>query len=476
MNVTKIKNVLKSIEYHDSSNVMPLLMVPSVLFGDKEHSGTEMPDSAIKRNLQDDMSYNSRERVKLDELFEEKEHSLSALFVTSMQSYMSAHPISDMTNDNLNIFTDSAAINTTADILDFTQYESQSNILSDAMTKLRDRNINDLSILWTTQEYVRIKYSKTIEYVVRRLGYDSKKQCIDYEIIEYENRLIYKNIAAVIPVFIADIAVSLCQYNNVPVLPETDVEGNIIQDDLNKEMILWSSVQNMQSLIKSDEFHEYIYPKMILKKTSTIEDVVKFIKRYVRTIENTHPDSKDTTSARYVFEHVFNNVAIDIFDDILPGPDETHDIDKSYLKQYTYYLRQKMSISFACIVIANAMLAENKLSNTVEKPAGSMPKHMIAEKNTIINKTDMRKIRHLGKIRIISEKKPSTPTMQKIIRYSLSEWQRQGFIRHYKNGKTVNIMPTTVHRKCVDANKLSKAEPKSTEYIIHSAKTKKERT
>lgn len=55
-----------------------------------------------------------------------------------------------------------------------------------------------------------------------------------------------------------------------------------------------------------------------------------------------------------------------------------------------------------------------------------------------------------GKIKIVSEKKPKAFDGVKHVNYQVAKWNRRGYERTLKSGKTIYIQPTTCHRKALE--------------------------
>lgn len=62
--------------------------------------------------------------------------------------------------------------------------------------------------------------------------------------------------------------------------------------------------------------------------------------------------------------------------------------------------------------------------------------------------TDLRKERHFGTIKFVSENKPRAVNAANIQRiYTTAAWQRRGHLRHLASGKIVPVKPATCHRQ-----------------------------
>lgn len=107
---------------------------------------------------------------------------------------------------------------------------------------------------------------------------------------------------------------------------------------------------------------------------------------------------------------------------------------------------------FLCyLLLSNYYLSQKR--PTIEKSKNKTANPKIKTKNEPTTNTEpIKRIRHIGNVRFISEKTPSKPTQEQIRTYRLANWGVRGHIRHYKNGKTVYIQPQTRHRKALEGH------------------------
>lgn len=124
-----------------------------------------------------------------------------------------------------------------------------------------------------------------------------------------------------------------------------------------------------------------------------------------------------------------------LFEKINKNP--THELGKLfiyYILLSNYYLSQKRP------VLEKKNTIQNKKIKTTTKPIDTT------------DTTPIKRIRHIGNIRFVSEKPPSKPNKERIYTYRMENWGVRGHIRHYKNGKTVYIQPQTRHRKSLNGH------------------------
>lgn len=78
-------------------------------------------------------------------------------------------------------------------------------------------------------------------------------------------------------------------------------------------------------------------------------------------------------------------------------------------------------------------------------------RHITSLYSPVQRTEELRKERHFGKLRVVSEKKPIAVTSENIQRvYTAVAWQRRGHLRHYKSGKVVPIKSVTCRRHGVE--------------------------
>lgn len=103
----------------------------------------------------------------------------------------------------------------------------------------------------------------------------------------------------------------------------------------------------------------------------------------------------------------------------------------------------------AAVILINKTLYENK-KNTQKKNK----KHdvttqaYIAVKGCPPPEKIIQKVGSQG-LTIKSEKEPKMPTIKSVTEYRTAQWSAKGYIRTYKNGKTVRVKPSVRHRKAL---------------------------
>lgn len=451
----KNKESLLGVIKFDTSEPLDLLMLPFTVGNERaEYKCNEVANCSVFKEF---MANNCHGHVntKIAALSAAKqlldqEDILSSSINDISRMYVHTHEC----DQNLCILRKNKAENTAYDILDFTEYDNDKDsrdVLKAAITALNDMHINttDTSLLWSTNEYIRIKYTPSIEFMMKRIGYNAEKKCIDYMMIVYNHRTFLQSEIITIPNTIATISVDFVAANDMLQYKSENEE----LDNINDASLLWYKTKMMADVLNTNENtapRQYIYPRINITSMSDENTVKLFVNKIQKLLKRTEmyvtPQKLDLLRALYI--------------GLLKETSNNQDISSKSKHAVTY---QNISIAIACIILTNIMLQTKKLSPP-EKPSGSTVIHTTADS---VSNSPIRKTRHIGGIKITSEKRPSNPTMQKIIKYSASEWERRGFMRHYKNGKTIFIEPTTVHRKCVNIDKNQKTKA-TTKYIVHS--------
>lgn len=439
----------KTIKFDETKPELAL-MTPFTMFDYGEHDNKIVVKSGIRELIGEFEHTHHLNNNQMKTLMSTIENEIISFFDIITMRFIECHEC----DDDLNIYNVSSKINTHADILDFTEYEetdSKKDILSAAMNHLAlmQPDETDISLLWSTNEYIHIRYSPSVEYAIKRLGYDDKSKSVSYEIIGLEHRLFDESKTFTIPSFIAEIMVGLINEKNI----ETSVNLDYADDinvACNKEIIQWIGIKHASQLISGIPSTNFVFPAFAITKLSYAPRYTEFANTYInRLCYSEQHNDKNIGPSKSIIKRMIQMATVNVLGN------STNNFA---------YLRQKVSIAIACIVLTNAMLSTEKLSSPQKTSHKTIVTYATSENKQPDAK---RKTRHLGKIKISSEKRPSVPTMRKIINYSMAEWSRRGFTRHYKNGKTVFIKPTTVKRRCIDITTTEKAI-KQTEYIIHS--------
>lgn len=427
------------------------LMTPFIMFDYGEHNNNTIAKSSIRQDMEafiiSHRQADSQNRIR--QLMTTMENDIVPFFNNTAAAFINSHEC----DKDLNIYDNQSKINTQADILDFTEYEDadhKKDILAAAIDRLAQLQPDetDISLLWSTNEYIRIHYSPSTDYLVRRIGYNNEAKAVTYEIIGLEHRILVNDKVITIPSFIAEIMTGLTNEKNIET--SVDLDGDDSNITCNKDIVQWISIKHASQFISGTTPSNYIFPVFAVTKLSFVSEYDEFVNTCTNRIFNTNNfENKSAYRTKPLFKTIYQELTANLF-----GNPSDH----------VAYLRQKMSIAIACIIMTNVMLTSEKLSSTRKGSKDTTVTYVASENKQDVTK---HKTRHLGRIKITSEKKPSAPSMKKIIRYSTAEWSRRGFVRHYKSGKTVFVKPTTVKRKCIDISGTEKAV-NTTEYIIHS--------
>ena len=447
----KVKKTMINMVKFDAVEPVDLLMMPLTIYNNGD---THKCDKIANSNVFDDIvnnlpkSMDTGNKIKMAKVLLGDEKELSAVVNDATRMYIRSHEC----DQGLCLFNENSNRNAVCDILDFTEYDkdkSNRDILKSTITALNEMHIDptDISLLWSTNEYIRIKYTPSIEFALKRMGYNAEKKCIDYMIIVYNHRNFLKNNIVTIPNTIATISVDFVAAEDMLNYKSDNKE----LDDINEASLFSYKTSLLSGIVAADadDTHKYIYPRIRVTSVSNENTIDTFIHKIQNIFKQTefYVEQKKCNTFRLIYSYMLH--------------DTQCDAKTGNMIQYQLTC-QNLSIAIACIILTNIILQTKALS-LPDKPS----------KATIIHtamKTDAqpdRKTRHIGGITITSAKRPSKPTMQKIIRYSMSEWSRRGFMRHYKSGKIVFIEPTTVHRKCVEINGEKKAKT-PTKYIVHA--------
>ena len=377
--------------------------------------------------------------------FTDTEENIAGVINHGTSIYMGIHEC----DEGLDITEDYTAVNTRADVIDFTEFEHE-DILRETMLRLKNRELlpNDISLLWSTNEYVKIIISPSLEYAVKRLRYDEEKALVYYEIVCYDKRVYFEKEIMTIPTLVCQIALAIKYADDIHIKDDTETSQH------NKTALQWSTMHNIENMLNGT-VDKYIYPVYIVDK---MDNIISY-KRYFKKLENETFNKNEQTAKVYM------NTALDmICAGVSTGKAEINE------ETCVSYARQKISVAIAAIILTNLMLQSEKLSAPVSPKSNKSIKYEINTSGVNADDTLSRKTRNLGSLKITSERRPTAPNMNKIIRFTKAEWGRRGFVRHYKNGKTVFIKPTTVKRRCVDMTNM-KTLTETTRYVIHSDNT-----
>lgn len=121
--------------------------------------------------------------------------------------------------------------------------------------------------------------------------------------------------------------------------------------------------------------------------------------------------------------------------------DAVSNIESSIDTERNRMLFNSVSIIPEALVYINYMLSQ-------KSTRGTALHHITSSYALAADDTDLRKERHFGKIRVISEKKPRAVSVQNIHRvYTMMSWARRGHLRHLASGKIVPVKSAVCRRK-----------------------------
>lgn len=426
------------------------LMAPKITFRPDEYP--EIPHSFMAIQLAHDCAH------RPDMTEKTREANYASIINKCHASYTSALDI----DQKLNKFDTNSDFDDIADIVDFSQYEPlSSDILGDAISVQKD-----ISLLWSPSEYTCVKFNDALEFRLKRLNYNQNDQTISYLVCCYEKRILFVDQIVELLSFAAEIkvgAIDLKQAIN-DCREENDTET--VKNDLNRAV----TAALRMSLVMDGDFNLNIHNKLWFTKVLTMNyDIYPYGKKFI-SVESTQNSFLKNKEYQYISTNALKMLDCDmIFPNMRDMPDnDSSSEDGKYVFKSLCYVLQKMMMSIAAIVITNHMLRQRKLSR---KPISErIINHVPSDAAENNEQTISRKTRTLGSITITSNDRPKSLSMERIIRYSASQWNRTGFLRHYKSGKIVEIKPTTVHRRCVDMEQNTSKSTNGTTYIVKGGK------
>lgn len=458
-NAPKTK-VIKTVKFDDVC-CESILMQPFVILNPDEHNPKSIICSAMLPSLNEfNRSDNVLDMINKSNKTTEIFKTLQSTIKATIHCYLDMHEM----DQNLNLYNDNSAINTAeADIINMYEYFDNSldeqDILKSAIMALNNNmpEPDDLSLLWSTNEYVGIWHTPSLGFALKRMGYDRENKCIDYMIVIYCKRLLDEDVPTTIPTTIATISVDFVNIENESQFSDATSPATI---DHNADVLSWYAIKNMNCVLDQNSTNYRICPRIKIKKISNELTLARFISKLKHAVKAFPDKDKITTDLNIVSSaiHFLICEMADLAQDSTPAEFDNHIIRKLY---------QNISTAIAIIVLTNVALKTQKLSAPDKPESKADVSHVEAPDDKKVL-TDTRRVRHIGGITLTSERRPTAPTMKKIIQYTMSEWGRRGFVRHYKSGKTVYIEPTTVHRRCIDMKTKKTASKKSTEYIVHA--------
>ena len=310
------------------------------------------------------------------------------------------------------------------------EYGEYPQMALDAISSIQ--TIGDIGAAWTTNEFVDIMLTEDIFTRVHRDGYDTDEGVIKYTMYAYRRVRLSEDICTVVLAF-------ACKF-------DVGIDG--------QRVVLSKTCDNPDNL-----------------------DVLELDMKFVNGVKR-----YDVTKGLRLKERLTGLVSfIDILT-YLKDEYEWHDEhDKRFMLNLMYGInldlffskqpmiagnKQKNFDDLCCewalyaIVVTNKFIKEKKMS----KPR----KHYNIEACGI-NFADRpdRKLRVLGeKITIETEECPQIVTIDKIIKYHVTEWERKAHLRHMKDGRVIEIKASQCKRKCAEGHRSNKAKLQSTDYVI----------
>lgn len=423
------------------------LMMPKLMYVPDEYPS--IPHSIIFQQLK------TRYGEQLINTSRTKENEYAVIMRRCFESYMSLIDIDQM----LNTFDDTSSFADTADIIDMSQYRPEgSDMLCDAVNVKKD-----IGLLWSPSEYACIKINDALEYRLKRLGYDEKTQTIAYDVCCYEKRILLTDEILTIPSVQAEIHVGLIDRDQAMRDNDKINDTQTMRNDLNRMMLAADQFESILTHDTNDTRNLLWY----IQPTKMRYDSYSYGKKFITADFAQRSLSNDKDSQRIAMNMIRTLNCDTIFisaDDI---PDASDDIDGygGYVFKAMHCILQKLMIPIASIIMTNVLLRRRRLSR---KPLHEKKiiQHTPVFDSDAVQPEIIRTTRRLDSVIITSNRTPKASSPEKVIQYSKSQWSRNGFLRHYKSGKVVEIKPTTVHRKCVSVDNNAALHSKSTTYIV----------
>ena len=425
----------------------------------------DMPAELLIKTQTDTSNLISFEiRQQLSEKLNSNEEQICQYLERVFSSYIRTHK---NLNKSLNIYDKNSCV-ATADMIDMRDYvkpceKSQGWLSRDILAEATEiiNNNPDPCLLWSTSEYIHLKYDPAFEYLIHRVDFDQNTNTIRYEIAGYYNCRFIKNNVIKIPVFQTDLIARIIDIQDLRA--EIDENRKEIESSDDVDTAGWAKL-DVDAYEELTTRRNPPVENAIVFHTNGITsapDLTKYCNQYTK---KTVTNAKDQHIVLQLLRAAYA-VCID-YDN---SKNSSQDDDK-YIEDAYNYLRQMVCQPLAAIVLVNKLIADKKLSQPINKK--SQPAHTkVTFEPADISDTasPVRKTRHLGSnITIVSQTRPTVANRDKIIRYITMQWGRKEHLRHYKNGKIVKIKATTVHRKCDDKIARKSNQPVSTpvSYVI----------
>lgn len=386
-------------------------------------------------------------QIKLISGFEDNVvEPMKKLICTACSRFMS--DIKDF-DQALNIYDD--AEKPVFDVLDFREHTKESyktnlDILRQTADIVSAPEFEyDPSWTWSTSQYFNIVFTDNLMYSCKRILYDADNHAARYFCVEYRTFRINETKTIKIPTlwfifFVSDIIVDAenMTYTHAPNMAPTGTmtdsdnwdfkaycEGRYNDDGLGGAMLrLYAerygntfNALRINLAGKSTTLVEMLYHLDTDKRHYSTSDY-KTIQSAVNTIIHTDIYSGFQTASAHFVENFHRIIAA--------------------------------SLVSSALLITNKRLKEKKLSKPVAETAGRTVTYKAGD--AVENRPE-RKTRILGDtIKITSEQRPEIPSMDKIIKYHIPEWNRKEHLRRLKSGKIVKVKASTCSRKCVNMN------------------------
>lgn len=144
-------------------------------------------------------------------------------------------------------------------------------------------------------------------------------------------------------------------------------------------------------------------------------------------------------------------------------------LDKWLKSQKTDQISELTKIFIPTIIIINKTLYENKPKNPAKKYASDNSGcKTVAVKGCIQPEKITQIIGNHG-LTVRSDRKPKIPKPRTVTEYKTAQWQTKGYIRTYKNGKTVHVKPSVHHRKLLYGTKQDSTAVQAVKFRKNSA-------
>ena len=426
-----------------------IVMNPCIMNEDiyKQGIPMSMVGQSIRAEARDVIPNFSEENLDDIRVFNDESNAVE-LAEKLFREYYGKHVSLDKT---LNKYAYDSDWDTTPDIIDFCEYmkSEKDPVVSAGYYALKYK---DPALLWSQGEYTRIQLTDSISYILHRKNYDEEKKAVTYTGVMYAKRVLVKNVEIEFPVISFEITAGIgriCDINTTSPFEQEVI--SFYKDVFEKKAVEYDDLH-----IDVNGLHICSYA---VHGTTPIWEITRYFKKYWR---------------QQLSDDKFGRLT----DILVKLAQEFYNIETE--SSLYMSLRQHLSIAIACIIVTNGYIIEEKMSKPVPvRKSTANIMHETADvtaTNSDSKTVPTHRTRHLGSdLKITTCERPVRPTVERIIRYTKSEWGRRGFIRHYKSGKTVMIAPVTVHRKCVNIQNTDDKTKKQqgVKYIIHPDKNKK---